>query len=62
MVDLAGWPRFFVEAVVDPAGRPLFFVRAAVGLALGEVVGLAIGGAVLTGADVTVGFSGLFLW
>ena len=43
------------------AGQSYFFVRAAVGLAISGVVGLAIGGAVLTGTDVTIGFSGLSL-
>ena len=49
--------------MVDPTGRPRFFVGAVVGLAigLGRADGLAIGGAVLTGLDVAVGFSGLFL-
>ena len=54
VVDPIGRPRFFA---VDPAGRPRFL---AVGL--GGADGLAIGGAVLTGADVAVGFSGLSLW
>ena len=44
VVDLAGWPRFFV------------------GAAMGLAIGLAINGAILTGADVAVGFSELFLW
>ena len=46
------------------AGRPHFFDGAVVGLAVGLVGadGLAIGRAVLTGADVAVGFSGLSLW
>ena len=62
VVDPTGWPHFFVEAVMDPAGWPRF--RAIVGLAvgLGEADGLAIGGAVLTGREVAVGFSGLSLW
>ena len=54
VVDPIGRPRFFA---VDPAGRPRFL---AVGL--GGADGLAIGGAVSTGADVAVGFSGLSLW
>ena len=29
---------------------------------LGKAQGLAIGGAILTGANVAVGFSGVFLW
>ena len=53
VVDPIGRPRFFA---VDPIGRPRFL---AVGL--GGADGLAIGGAVLTGAGVTVGFSGLSL-
>ena len=40
--------------VVDLAGQSHFFVEAA--------VGLAIGGAVLTGREVAIGFSRLFLW
>ena len=48
MVDPAGWPRFFVGAAVGPAGR--------------LCVGLAIGGAVSTGKEVVIGFSGLSLW
>ena len=61
-MDPAGRPRFFVGAVVDPADWPCF--RAVVGLAvdLGKANGLAIGGAILTGLDVAIGFFGLFLW
>ena len=52
MVDLAGWPCFFIGAVMS--------------LSIGRVVGLAISGAVsietdvavLIGTDVIVGFSG----
>ena len=57
MVDPIGRPRFFVGAAVDLPGRPCFL---AVGL--GGADGLAIGGAVSTGSDVAVGFSGLSLW
>ena len=57
MVDPIDWPRFFVGTAVDPAGRPRFL---AVGL--GGADGLAIGGAISTGSDVAVGFSGLSLW
>ena len=62
VVDPTGWPRFFVGAAVDSPGRLGF--RVVVGLAIGQgrADGLAIGGAVLTGREVTVGFSGLFLW
>ena len=51
--------------IVDLAGRPcfrfigMFIVGLAIGL--GRVEDLAISGAVLMGADVTIGFSGLFL-
>ena len=50
--------------VVEPTSRPRFFVGAVVGLAVGlsGADGLAIGGAVLTEADIAVGFSGLSLW
>ena len=44
------------------ASRPHFFVGAAVGLVIGRTMDLAIGGAVLTGTDIAVGFSGLSLW
>ena len=57
VVDPTGRPRFFVKAAVDPAGRLCFL---AVGLDGAD--GLAIGGAVLMGVDVAVGFSGLSLW
>ena len=52
--------------VVDLAGQPCFhFIEIfVVGLAvdLGGIESLAIGGAVLTRADVNVGFFGLSLW
>ena len=48
--------------VVDLADRPRFFVEAAVGLAISEVVGLAIDKAILIGTDVAIGFFGLSLW
>ena len=48
--------------VVDLAGQPHFFVGAAVNLAIDGAVDLAISGAVLTGIDVAVSFSELFLW
>ena len=52
--------------VVDPIGRPRFyfigmFVVVDLAVGLGRVEGLAIGGAVLTGVDVAVGFSRLSL-
>ena len=61
VVDLAGWPRFFVGAAVDPASWPLF--EAVVGLVVGLVRadGLAIDRAVLTEREIAVGFSGLSL-
>ena len=42
-------------------GRPCFFIRAAVGLAIGRVVDLSIGGAILTRTDIAVGFFRLSL-
>ena len=61
MVDPTGWPRFFVGAAVDSAGRPRYGAVIGLAVGLGGVDGLAIGGAVSTGSDVTVGFSGLSL-
>ena len=53
--------------MVDPTGRPRFrfigmsvVVDLAVGLS--GVEGLAIGGAVSTGANIAIGFFGLSLW
>ena len=40
--------------VIDLVGQPRFFVGAA--------IGLAISGAILTGMDIAIGFSGLSLW
>ena len=57
VMDLTGWPRFFVGAAMDPVGWPRFLA-----IGLGGADGLAIGGAVSTGSDVAVGFSGLSLW
>ena len=48
MVDLTGWPHFFVGAAIS--------------FAIGEAVGLAIGGAILTKMDIAIGFSGLSFW
>ena len=61
-MDPTSRPRFFVRAAVDPAGWPC--LGAVVGLAVGldEADGLAIGGAILTGVDITIGFSELSLW
>ena len=47
--------------VVVLASQPHFFVGAAMGLTIGEVMGLAIDKTVLTGTDVAVGFSRLSL-
>ena len=62
VVDSTSRPRFFVGVTVDLAGRLCF--GAIVGFAIGpdRVDGLAIGGAILMGSDVAVGFSGLSLW
>ena len=57
-MDLANQPGFFVGTAMGSIDWPGFFVGAIVGL----TVGLATGGAVSTGADVAVGFSGLSLW
>ena len=59
MVDPIGWPRFFA---VDPASRPCFGAVVGFAISLGGADGLAMGGAVLPGSDVVVGFSGLSLW
>ena len=50
--------------MVDPTSRLCFcFIgMSAMGLAIGGAVGLSIDGAVLTRVDVTISFSGLFLW
>ena len=48
--------------VMDLVGQPRFFIGAAMSLVIDGMVGLAIGGAVSTGTDVAVGFSGLSLW
>ena len=52
VVVLADWPRF------------RFIGMSVVGLAIGlsKAEGLAISGAILTEADITVSFSGLSLW
>ena len=51
--------------MVNPVSQPrfLFIGMSVIGLAvgLGRAEGLVIGGAVLMGANVTTGFSGLFL-
>ena len=55
---------FFAHlVVVDPRSWPRFrFIGMfAVGLGISWAVGLAIRGAILTGADIDVGFSGLSL-
>ena len=58
VVDPIGRPRF---VAVDPASRPRFGAVVGLAIGLGGADGLAIGRAVLTGADVAVGFSGLSL-
>ena len=64
VMDLAGWPCFFVGAAMGPVGWPYFrFIRiSVVGIGLGEADSLAIGGVVSTVADIIVGFSGLSSW
>ena len=49
--------------VMDPTGQPCFrFIKKSmVGLGIGRAMGLAIGRAVLTGADVAISFSRLSL-
>ena len=59
VVDPISRPRFIA---VDPAGRPRFGAVVGLAVGLGGADGLAIGGAVLTGANVAIGFSGLSLW
>ena len=54
VVNLTDQPRFFVGSAISPASWPHFFVGAA--------IGLAIGGAISTKADVAVGSSRLCLW
>ena len=49
-MDLINWPYF------------RFIGTSAVVLGIGEAVGLAISGTVLTGANVAIGFFGLSLW
>ena len=46
---------------MDLASRLRFFIGAAMGLGIGRIVGLAIGGAILTGIDVAIGFFKLSL-
>ena len=53
VVDLAGWIHFFIGAAIGPVGQPYF---------LNALEGPAIGRAVLTEREITLGFSGLFLW
>ena len=47
--------------VMDLASQPQLFVRAIMGLGIDEMVGLAIGGAILTGTNIAIGFSELSL-
>ena len=63
VVDLISRLHFYVKAAMGLVIWPCFFIGVGVGLAvsLGRVNGLAIGEAVLTGADVADGFSRLFL-
>ena len=64
MVDLVSRPCFFVGAAMGPIDRPHFRFTgmSVVGVGLGRADGLVIDGAVLMGADVAVGFTGLSLW
>ena len=64
MINLAGRPRFFVGAAIGSTDWPHFrFIEMpVVGISLGRADGLAIGRAILTEANVTIGFFGLFLW
>ena len=66
VIDLANRPRFFVGAAMDLPGWPYFrFIEMFVvelAVSLGKADDLAISRAVLMGADVVVGFSGLSLW
>ena len=66
VVVLAGWPRFFVGAAMSPASWPRFHFTGmsmmGIAIGLGRANGLTIGGAISTGADVAMDFSGLSLW
>ena len=48
--------------MVDLASQPHFFIRAVVNLDISRIIGLAIGRAISTGSDITIGFSKLSLW
>ena len=61
VVDPIGWSRFFIGATVDPAGRPGFGAVVGWAVSLGGTDGLAISGAILTGREIVIGFSGLSL-
>ena len=54
VVDLASRPRFFVKVAMGPESWLRFYI--------GAIVDLAIGRVVLTGTNIDVGFSELFLW
>ena len=47
--------------MVDLADQLRFFIGAAIGLGIGEPIGLAINGAISMGTDIAVGFFGLSL-
>ena len=47
--------------IVNLVSQPHFFIRAAIGLVIIKMIGLAISRAILTGTDVAIGFSKLFL-
>ena len=48
--------------MIDLASQPHFFIRAVVGLGIDKIVGLAIGGTILTETNVAISFFGLSLW
>ena len=63
-MDLTSRPYFFAGAAIGPANWPYFrFIEmSVVNVGLGRADGLIIGGAILRGADVAIGFFKLFLW
>ena len=64
VMNLASRPRFFIGAAMGLVVRPRFYLIGMfiVGVGLGRADGLAIVKAISMGANVDVGFSGLFLW
>ena len=61
VVDPTGRPCFLVGDAIDPAGWPYFGAVVGLFIGLGGADGLEISGAVLTGFDIAISFSELFL-